>query len=65
VWLGTIEQHDLSRTDMADTSTIPLTYHSWIEADGMKVFYREAGPANAPVILLHHGFLPLLVSTGG
>ena len=24
--------------------------------DGIKVFYREAGPASAPVLLLLHGF---------
>jgi pimeloyl-ACP methyl ester carboxylesterase len=27
-----------------------------VEADGVKVFYREAGPADAPVVLLLHGF---------
>ncbi len=27
-----------------------------VEADGVTVFYREAGPANAPVMLLLHGF---------
>ena len=27
-----------------------------VQADGVDVFYREAGPANAPVILLLHGF---------
>ena len=27
-----------------------------VEADGVKVFYREAGPAHAPVVLLLHGF---------
>ena len=27
-----------------------------VEADGVSVFYREAGPANAPVVLLLHGF---------
>ena len=27
-----------------------------IQADGVNVFYREAGPADAPVILLLHGF---------
>jgi pimeloyl-ACP methyl ester carboxylesterase len=41
---------------MSDTPNIPLTSHHRIEADGVHVFYREAGPANAPVILLLHGF---------
>ena len=27
-----------------------------VEADGLGVFYREAGPADAPVVLLLHGF---------
>ena len=27
-----------------------------VEADGVKVFYREAGPVDAPVVLLLHGF---------
>src|SRR5579862_8639298 len=27
-----------------------------VEADGVRVFYREAGDANAPVVLLLHGF---------
>lgn len=27
-----------------------------IEADGIQIFYREAGPADAPVMLLLHGF---------
>ncbi|MBV9734133.1 MAG: alpha/beta hydrolase [Verrucomicrobia bacterium] len=27
-----------------------------VEADGIKIFYREAGPADAPVILLLHGY---------
>jgi len=27
-----------------------------VEADGVTVFYREAGPSDAPVILLLHGF---------
>ncbi len=27
-----------------------------IEADGVSVFYREAGPSDAPVLLLLHGF---------
>jgi pimeloyl-ACP methyl ester carboxylesterase len=30
--------------------------HKWIRADGVDVFYREAGRADAPVLLLLHGF---------
>ncbi|WP_426230433.1 alpha/beta fold hydrolase [Pararhizobium sp. DWP3-4] len=32
-----------------------VTYHT-ADVDGTKVFYREAGPADAPVVLLLHGF---------
>ncbi len=41
---------------MSDVPNIPLTSHHYVEADGINVFYREAGPANAPVVLLLHGF---------
>lgn len=41
---------------MTDIPNIPLTSHHRIEADGVTVFYREAGPANAPIVLLLHGF---------
>ncbi|SED36316.1 alpha/beta fold hydrolase [Bradyrhizobium erythrophlei] len=30
--------------------------HKWVRADGVDVFYREAGPAEAPTMLLLHGF---------
>ena len=35
---------------------VPLTSIRRIHADGVNLFYREAGPADAPVILLLHGF---------
>ena len=41
---------------MGDVSNIPLTSHHLVEADGIHVFYREAGPESAPVVLLLHGF---------
>jgi len=37
-------------------SLIPRTSIHRIDADGVKVFYREAGPKDAPVVLLLHGF---------
>jgi pimeloyl-ACP methyl ester carboxylesterase len=35
---------------------IPRTKFHTIEADGVSIFYREAGPADAPVVLLLHGY---------
>ncbi len=32
------------------------TLHKTIEVDGQRIFYREAGPKDAPTILLLHGF---------
>jgi pimeloyl-ACP methyl ester carboxylesterase len=37
-------------------SQIPVTSVHKVEADGIQVFYREAGDAAAPVLLLLHGF---------
>jgi pimeloyl-ACP methyl ester carboxylesterase len=33
-----------------------VTYHRTKEIDGVKIFYREAGPGDGPVVLLLHGF---------
>jgi pimeloyl-ACP methyl ester carboxylesterase len=41
---------------MAESVKIPLTSIHRVEADGVQVFYREAGPADGPVVLLLHGF---------
>ena len=32
------------------------TLHKTVNIDGLEIFYREAGPEDAPVILLLHGF---------
>jgi pimeloyl-ACP methyl ester carboxylesterase len=37
-------------------STVPFTSIHRVQADGITVFYREAGPADAPRVLLLHGF---------
>ncbi len=41
---------------MIEKPQIPVTSVHRVEADGVSVFYREAGPADAPVVLLLHGF---------
>ena len=35
---------------------IPTIKLKTVQADGIKIFYREAGPADAPVLLLLHGY---------
>jgi pimeloyl-ACP methyl ester carboxylesterase len=41
---------------MVEKINVPITSIHRIEADGVTVFYREAGPTDAPVVLLLHGF---------
>ncbi|MEU3569132.1 alpha/beta fold hydrolase [Kitasatospora sp. NPDC036755] len=36
--------------------TISHVHHRRVDVDGLRVFYRETGPADAPVLLLLHGF---------
>ena len=43
------------RTDPSGSSSSTLTYHR-VEVKGVGVFYREAGPKDAPTIVLLHGF---------
>ena len=40
---------------VAAANTAAVSYHT-VDIDGVKVFYREAGPKNAPTVLLLHGF---------
>jgi pimeloyl-ACP methyl ester carboxylesterase len=37
-------------------AAIPVTHHRTATIGGIKIFYREAGPKDAPVVLLLHGF---------
>lgn len=41
---------------MTDPASIPVTYYRTAKVEDVTVFYREAGPAGAPVVLLLHGF---------
>ncbi|MEG3175344.1 alpha/beta hydrolase [Sphingomonas sp. RB3P16] len=43
-------------TATASMAPVVMTKYHTTKVDGVDVFYREAGPANAPVVLLLHGF---------
>lgn len=43
-------------TDKNEKSEIEGTHYNNLQVNGLKIFYREAGPKNAPVILLLHGY---------
>src|SRR5260370_1619568 len=36
--------------------TLPRVTHECVDVDGTRVFYREAGPTDAPTLVLLHGF---------
>lgn len=44
------------QTSESAGSAVPVTSVHRVEADGVQVFYREAGDPSAPVVLLLHGF---------
>jgi pimeloyl-ACP methyl ester carboxylesterase len=41
---------------IATGGTDSTVHYRTVEVDGIDLFYREAGPANAPVVVLLHGF---------
>jgi len=41
---------------VAAKPAVPTIHYNTRSIDGVNIFYREAGPANAPVLLLLHGF---------
>jgi pimeloyl-ACP methyl ester carboxylesterase len=44
---------------MSNTIT-PTVFYRTLNVEGLEIFYREAGPRDAPTVLLLHGF-PSLV----
>src|SRR5215469_3718177 len=40
---------------VSEPSIVRASFHT-VDVDGVQVFYREAGPVDAPVVLLLHGF---------
>src|SRR6201987_4327342 len=46
----------MKTTPTMNRSNLPTTQLKIVEADGIKIFYREAGPDDGPVLLLLHGY---------
>jgi pimeloyl-ACP methyl ester carboxylesterase len=44
------------KTPVRSSAAVPVTHHHTTKIDGVNIFYREAGPTDAPVVLLLHGF---------
>ena len=38
------------------STRLPVTHHRTTKVEGLEIFYREAGPADAPVVVLLHGY---------
>ena len=45
-----------SATCVSEQAAIPVVHYRTVKVDGVDIFYREAGPADAPTVLLLHGF---------
>src|SRR5580698_4346591 len=53
--IALLQPSALAQEQEKDTSMNYPTLYRTIQIDGLSIFYREAGPKNAPTILLLHG----------
>jgi pimeloyl-ACP methyl ester carboxylesterase len=52
---ATVAGRPLAEATPVESVSTTTTYHR-VPVDGVEIFYREAGPPNAPTIVLLHGF---------
>jgi pimeloyl-ACP methyl ester carboxylesterase len=53
--LMTIQRHTAAETPVVPSEALKVA-HRTVKIDGLDIFYRQAGPKDAPTILLLHGF---------
>ena len=53
---ATIFSQHLTAADLKSKGAVTQTLHKTVTIDDVEIFYREAGPVDAPTILLLHGF---------
>lgn len=54
--LAAVWPYQAAAKEAKPMAAVTQTLHKTISIDGVEIFYREAGPADAPTILLLHGF---------
>jgi pimeloyl-ACP methyl ester carboxylesterase len=54
LYLSSAPMHEPEAAETTAQAT--TTLYKTVEVDGLDIFYREAGPRNAPTVLLLHGF---------
>ncbi len=54
--LGAMSSGSWGESGASRASARPPTLHKTVQIDGLDIFYREAGPKDAPTVLLLHGF---------
>jgi pimeloyl-ACP methyl ester carboxylesterase len=52
---ATLATTHVAKATPLDSTSATTTYHR-VQVDGLSIFYREAGPKDAPTIVLLHGF---------
>lgn len=55
-WSHNVKANTKDTSETKQVTQYSHTVHKTVTVNGQKIFYREAGPKNAPVILLLHGF---------
>jgi pimeloyl-ACP methyl ester carboxylesterase len=53
---ATLSESAVAGNARAPRSPVPVVHYRTVSVDGVDVFYRDAGPRDAPALLLLHGF---------